>query len=293
MHLRIAFQEFVGGALCRVNIPGADHADDGIGRFCQQIVGVVMLWEGKPSDTTRSGLWRWWCGGPGRRFVFGKAAVLVFLATTAGTGIISSDFGHFDNVSWRMIHLYQEVLADARYHELLLSFDRDLAAAARAEGCACGGVRHSARYSRKPRGKPADLPEEYDRRFSYCCAVHGCRSRCTPPSLRFLGRKVYLATIVVLITAMVHGTTENRLAHLTEVLGISRRTVARWREWWRSSLTTTRFWKAASAAFMPPIDALTLPASLLERFPGDTRDALVALLRFLGPITGGASMHAF
>lgn len=189
--------------------------------------------------------------------------------------------------------MYQDVLADARYHELLLSFDRDLAAAVRAERCSCGGVRHSARYPRKPRGKPAELSPEYDLRFSFCCAVHGCRSRATPPSLRFLGRKVYLATTVVLITAMMHGTTENRMALLTEVLGISSRTLTRWREWWRSVFTTTRFWKAASSAFMPPIDALTLPASLLERFSGDTRDALVALLRFLGPITGGASMHAF
>ena len=191
--------------------------------------------------------------------------------------------------------MYQDVLADTRYHELLLSFDRDLAAAVRAERCSCGGVRHSARYPRKPRGKPAELPPEYDQRFSFCCAVHGCRSRATPPSLRFLGRKVYLATTVVLITAMMHGTTENRMALLTEVLGISisPRTLTRWREWWRSAFTTTRFWKAASAAFMPPIDALTLPASLLVSFSGDTRDALVALLRFLGPITGGASMHAF
>jgi hypothetical protein len=38
--------------------------------------------------------------------------------------------------------------------------------------------------------------------------VDGCRSRTTPPSLRFLGRKVYLATIVVLVSMMQYGVTE-------------------------------------------------------------------------------------
>ena len=43
------------------------------------------------------------------------------------------------------------------------------------------------------------------------------------------------------------------------------------------------------AAFMPPVDIAGLPASLLDRFAGDIAEQLIALLRFLGPITGGAS----
>jgi hypothetical protein len=43
-----------------------------------------------------------------------------------------------------------------------------------------------------------------------------------------------------------------------------------------------------------PIDITALPVSLLKRFAGDARQQLIALLRFLGPLTGGASaMHAF
>jgi hypothetical protein len=34
------------------------------------------------------------------------------------------------------------------------------------------------------------LDKGYGQRFSFCCAVGGCRKRTTPPSLRFLGRKV-------------------------------------------------------------------------------------------------------
>src|SRR4249920_3425051 len=90
--------------------------------------------------------------------------------------------------------VYQALLADARFHEQLLVFDRDLAASARAARCRlCGGALHSGSYARKPRGGPAGLGQEYAERFSFCCAVDGCRKRTTPPSLRFLGRKVYLA----------------------------------------------------------------------------------------------------
>jgi hypothetical protein len=85
------------------------------------------------------------------------------------------------------------VLQDVRFHELLLRFDQDLAAAVRAGGCAsCQAVLHSARYARKPRGVPEGLGPQYCQCLSLCCARDGCRQRATPPSLRFLGRKVYL-----------------------------------------------------------------------------------------------------
>jgi hypothetical protein len=43
------------------------------------------------------------------------------------------------------------------------------------------------------------------------------------------------------------------------------------------------------AAFMPPLDLIGVPAALLERFVGEVGEKLVSLLRFLGPLTGGAS----
>ena len=112
--------------------------------------------------------------------------------------------------------MYQAVLADAKFLEQLLVFDRDLAASTRAARCwRCGGALHSASYERKPRGCADGLGQEYAERFSFCCAVDGCRKRTTPPSLRFLGRKIYLATVVTLISAMLHGTTPARLARLS------------------------------------------------------------------------------
>ena len=186
--------------------------------------------------------------------------------------------------------MYQAVLADAKFHEQLLAFDRDLAASTRAARCwRCGGALHSGSYARKPRGCPAGLGREYAERFSFCCAVDGCRKRATPPSLRFLGRRVYLATVVTLISALMLGTTPSRLARLSVVPGLDRRTLARWRVWWRSSFTDGPFAAVAMAALVPPVDTAALPVSLLDRFAGELREQLIALLRFLGPLTGGAS----
>jgi hypothetical protein len=190
--------------------------------------------------------------------------------------------------------LYQALLADAKFHEQLLAFDRDLAAQCRVAGCReCGGVLHVANYTRKPRGRPVALGAEHDRRFSFCCAVDGCRDRATPASLRFLGRKVYLAVIVTLISAMRDGLTERRLGKLAAAISVDRRTAARWRGWWLARFTTTPFWRAKSADLMPPADTARLPAALLERFAGDAAQQLIAFLSFLGPITAGASMQAF
>ena len=184
--------------------------------------------------------------------------------------------------------MYSTLLADTRFHDLLLACDRDLANACRAGGCElCGGVLHSARYLRKPRGRPCRLGPEHDQRFSFCCAVDGCRTRETPPSLRFLGRKVYLAAVVVLISILQQGVTEPRMQRLSGVVSIDRRTVERWRVWWRDTFTASPFWRNAHAAFMPPVVSVRLPASLIDRFTGDDADRLVALLRFVGPITGG------
>ncbi len=187
--------------------------------------------------------------------------------------------------------MYLSLLSDARFHDLLLAFDRDLADTARGAGCArCGGVLHSASYWRKPRGRTCGVGPEHDRRFSFCCAVDGCRSRATPPSLRFLGRKVYLAAIVVLVSMMRHGVTDQRLRHLAAAVGVDRRTVARWQTWWREVFTASAFWQAARAKFMPPVDHAGLPAALMARFGGTAADQLMALLRFIGPVTAGTGL---
>lgn len=188
--------------------------------------------------------------------------------------------------------MYQSLLSDARFYDRLLDFDRDLAEQARSAGCGeCDGALHSASYWRKPRGRACCVGPEHDQRFSFCCARDGCRSRTTPASLRFLGRKVYLATVVVLVSMMQHGVTEGRLERLKEVISVDRRTVRRWLQWWRNAFTATAFWRNARAAFSPPVEQDRLPATLFERFRVEAAERLIALLRFITPITGGKA-HA-
>jgi len=80
-----------------------------------------------------------------------------------------------------------------------------------------------------------------------------------------------------------------RLARLSVVPGLDRRTLTRWRVWWRSTFTDSPFAPVARAAMVPPIDIAALPISLLDRFAGDLREQLLSLLRFLAPLTGGVS----
>lgn len=172
-----------------------------------------------------------------------------------------------------------KILEDSRFYVLLLKFDGDLAEIARASGCSCGGVLHSARYVRKPRGWLAAQPDGYDRRHSFCCAENGCRKRTTPASVRFLGRKVYLGAIVALVTALRHGANARRASELRRAIGASRRTLARWRTWWLEIFTATPFWRVARALWVPAVSEAALPASLLERFVES--EALVRLFRLL------------
>ena len=192
------------------------------------------------------------------------------------------------------IHLCQNLLQDARFLSFQLAADRVTAADVRERGCAeCAGVLHSANFTRKPRGGAAGLAPEADVRFSLCCAEDGCRTRHTPPSLRFLGRKVYLGAVVVVVSAMRHGATPARMQKLRELLGVSRRTVERWRAWWRTTFAESRYWRDTAGCFVPAVATDRLPASLLERFLGDDEVRVTSLLRLLAPISGGVAVaHA-
>jgi hypothetical protein len=174
------------------------------------------------------------------------------------------------------------LLQDPKFLTLLLRIDHELAGQARAAGCPCGGALHRADYPRKPRGCPAALRAEHSSRLSFCCAQ--CRQRTTPMSVRFLGQRVYLALAVVLVSARPGGPTP-AAARLDLALGVARRTVQRWRDWWRGQFPQTPLWRAQCARFMPPVAAEQLPGGLLERFAGAPHEALVRLLVWLSPVT--------
>ena len=181
------------------------------------------------------------------------------------------------------------VLRDEKLYDLLLQVDRDLAAAARAECCPrCRGRLDSARYPRKPRGAPPAVMADPEQamRLSLCCDA--CRHRVMPPSVRFFGRRLYFAPCFLLISALDGKLTLRRLAELRERYGVDRRTVRRWQHWWRQLFPATSFWRLARGRLLPPVDEAALPGSLLERFAG--ADSLVAVLKFLSPLTTSAKV---
>ena len=183
--------------------------------------------------------------------------------------------------------MYHDLPRSTRFWLFLLAVDLDLAETTRRQGCSCGGRLHRANYLRKPRGTPVQLPEEQRLRLSFCCDRDGCRKRVTPPSVRFLGPKVFLGPIVILISAMRQGPTPRRIRELFTRFRANRRTIARWQVFWREHFPQTPFWKLARARLVPLVEIISLPYSLVDFFLARHHRCRgwTLLLRFLSPIT--------
>ena len=177
--------------------------------------------------------------------------------------------------------MYATVLQDPAFFRFLLRIDEEFAAETRRAGCPeCCGPLHVADFPRKPRGCPAAVVEDYSSRFSFTCGR--CEQRATCASVRFLGRRVYVAVVLMLVSpasgASVRG--------LREQLEVPMRTLQRWRRWWREDFLRTLFWQARRSRFMPPVPSAQLPRSLLDRFAVDSPiDRLGQALRFLSPLS--------
>jgi len=177
--------------------------------------------------------------------------------------------------------LYQSILWDGRFLKLLAAFDAEQAERTRAGGCACGGVLHRAAYDRKPRGLGS---QGTVRRASFCCAEDGCRRRATPPSLLFLGRRVFFGVVVLLVPALRQAPSRQTLAALETGYGMTQRTLLRWRKWWREIFVASPVWRAGQGLFRRPVRVADLPGSLLEAFDSKVE----AVLRFLSPLSSRA-----
>jgi hypothetical protein len=107
--------------------------------------------------------------------------------------------------------------------------------------------------------------------------------------VRFLGRKVYLGVIVLLVTALEHGLTAKRRRGLTESLDIWPQTLSRWRSWWREVFPASRCWQTERGNFMPPVESSQLPGALLGRLTGkDLRLRLCQCLVLLAALTSAS-----
>ena len=193
--------------------------------------------------------------------------------------------------------MYHRLPTGVSFWLFLLSVDKKLAEETRKRGCGCGGRLHVADYRRKPRGGPDKLPLECCYRLSFCCDRDGCRKRRTPPSVRFLGPKVYLTAVVVLVAAMRHGAAPRRVRELSAHFGADRRTIERWRVFWEEQVSPSPFWKVARGRLVPITDVASVPRALVNAFldSGDLHGGWKKLLEFLAPITvtGGLQSQVF
>jgi len=180
----------------------------------------------------------------------------------------------------------------------LEKLDEMIAAKVAAGRCRhCDGPLHQGNYQRKPRGGiVATAGEAFTRRHSLCCGRRRCRKRALPPSLRFLGRRVYLEVVVVLASVMVQVMATASAA--TAASGVPLRTLRRWGGWWREVFPKLPMWSELRARFVPPPpDEAQLPRSLVARLGGGGQrpddggeglanaEALLLSARYLAPAT--------
>lgn len=183
--------------------------------------------------------------------------------------------------------MYAEIFTNASFPDALLALDRELARESKRRGCPrCAGVLDVADYQRKPRGGPFALDAQHSRRLSLCCRRDGCRLRVTPPSVRFLGRRVYLSVVVLLCGVLRQGPTCWRADALRRIVGADRRTLERWRRWWVERVGGSRSFEIGRADFRSPPDATGLPRSLLDSFVGTVSERVVHALSWLAKLFG-------
>jgi hypothetical protein len=170
--------------------------------------------------------------------------------------------------------------------------DAEIVQQVQKEGCqVCGARLYRSDFERKPRGAlMAAAGEEFATRFSLCCGREGCRKRATPPSVRFLGRRVYLGAVVIVASVVA------QVLRTAETLGRAREvpagTVRRWQGWWKGAFLRTEVFMALRARLIG-IAVEDVPASIVRRLgePGDTPEGQVrSLLTWLKPLTKGTGV---
>ncbi|WP_437905324.1 hypothetical protein WME95_44665 [Sorangium sp. So ce327] len=181
--------------------------------------------------------------------------------------------------------MFDHFTLKGEFFATLEALDRAIARRVAASRCsAYGGPLHAGNYPRKPRGALiAPEGEAFVVRFSFCCGREGCRRRATPPSLRFLGRRVYLA-VVVIVASLAAQAIDAASAQPT---GVPRRTTRRWLTWWRGPFLATEVLLAIRARLVG-VDVGRIPRSIIERLPGTADEQMRTMLHLLAPLTTGS-----
>ena len=121
--------------------------------------------------------------------------------------------------------------------------------------------------------------------MSLCCGKQGCRRRKLPPSVLFWGRRVYWASVLLVVTALRQGRDRGyTVERLKMLFGVTRPTLSRWLSYFRQIFSSSQSWQRLSGRLMPPVTEHELPGGLIDRFVkarGDPELGLTACLQWL------------
>ncbi len=180
--------------------------------------------------------------------------------------------------------MLSELLKKKNLFHRLYAIDKNIAEQYRKRPCPyCDGPLHFANYSRKPRGEPDGISEDFFIRFSLCCGKEGCRRRLIPPSCRFLDRKVYWhAAILVIISE--YQNKEFSIFKLAKLFNVSRNTIARWINFYHDIFPYSPEWQKIRGQVDARIKNTELPSNLVNHFVDlkyCAKNALISCLKFL------------
>jgi hypothetical protein len=183
--------------------------------------------------------------------------------------------------------MVDEIEFGREFFALLEQVDEGMARRVAAGGCPrCEGPLHRSDYDRKPRGGLVALAgEAFARRFSLCCGREGCRKRATPPSVRFLGRRVYLGAVV--IVASIVALALRSAGEIRQQTGVPARTTRRWLGWWQGPFLDTEVFVTICARLVG-VDRGRVPASIVDRLAGTPTERVQGMLAWLAPLTTGS-----
>lgn len=191
---------------------------------------------------------------------------------------------------------WHALVLDEKFFSSLQEIDQESARQVAEAGCPwCGGPLDRSDYDRKPRGDGfiATTVEPPLRRISFCCRREGCRRRATPPSVVFLGRRVYLGAVVLVASVLARlqramTCPAPQVPAPAQTTQVPARTLRRWATWWQTELRVTSLFATLRGLFASPVDEARLPCSLLERLTGGVVEQVTALLKLLAPLTTGS-----
>jgi hypothetical protein len=181
--------------------------------------------------------------------------------------------------------MISKLLSDANLFYLLYLIDLDLAEQCRHLRCPhCGSVLHFARYTRKPRGGPDNLPDEYMIRHSLCCSAEDCRRRVLPASCLFMERRVYFRCVIIVVMALHQQRPKGAsIYRLQRMFAIGHKTICRWIVYFRKVFPSSATWKFLRGRVDPKLEEEKLPGSLLSVFlqhSVNAQQSLIACLKF-------------